>query len=484
MGYLTTASIGWCLQYLASAYPAICKLITLSETSIGGRTIRAVKIAGGNGEDRNGVLLIGGVHAREIVNPDLLVRSAFRLCAAYETGTGLVFGGKSYTPETIQLIVENLDLYILPLVNPDGREYVQSPTGDPWWRKNRNPNPGLTCDGVDLNRNYDFLWSSGIGTSSSSCSQTYKGTGPFSEPETRNVRDMLETYPNICCMVDVHSYSELILYPWGDDESQTTDPAMNFANPAYDGLRGTLGDTLYKEYIPASDLDWYVATSNRVRDAIAAVRGRVYTVQASVSLYPTTATSNDYAYSRHSVDAGDRRVLAFAFETGREFQPPFDEGLNIMNEVAAGLVEFCISCLCVAREVVRGTSLASKLGAMREFRNRDLVSTRAGRDYVRLQEEHSAELLNLVRKEPRLREASIELMEPVLEVVLSRKDEEPLVFKEDVIESSEKLLEYAEEMASPELRRTIKRLRGDLKYFAGRSVMDGLKLVSDHAHVP
>ena len=226
-----------------------------------------------------------------------------------------------------------------------------------------------------------------------------------------------------------------------------------------------------------------MATSNRVRDAIAAVRGRVYTVQASVSLYPTTGTSNDYAYSRHSVDAGDRRVLAFAFETGREFQPPFDEGLNIMNEVAAGLVEFCVSCLCVAREVVRGTSLASKLGAMREFRNRDLASTRAGRDYVRLLEEHSAELLNLVRKEPRLREASIELMEPVLEVVLSRKEEEPLVFKEDVIESSDKLLEYAEEMASPELRRTIRRLRGDLEYFAGRSVMDGLKLASDYADV-
>jgi hypothetical protein len=152
-----------------------------------------------------------------------------------------------------------------------------------------------------------------------------------------------------------------------------------------------------------------------------------------------------------------------------------------MNEVSAGLVELCISCLCIAREVVRGTWLAGKLGAMHEFRNRDLVSTKAGRDYVRLLAEHSAELLKLVRKEPNLREAAIELMEPVLEVVLSRTEKEPLVFREDVIEASEKLLRYSEEMASPELRRTIDRLRGDLKYFAGRSVMDGLKRASERA---
>jgi hypothetical protein len=206
-------------------------------------------------------------------------------------------------------------------------------------------------------------------------------------------------------------------------------------------------------------------------------------MQASVSLYPTTGTSNDYAYSRHPVDAGDRKVLAFALETGREFQPPFDEGLNIMNEVAAGLIEFCVSCLCIAREVVRGTALARKLGAMREFRN-DLASTRAGRAYARLLDTHSAELLSLAQEEPRLRKAAVELMESVLDVVQSRKNEEPLVFKEDVIRSSEELLEYAEEKASPELRRTIRRLRGDLKYFANRSVMDGLKLASDRTNDP
>jgi murein tripeptide amidase MpaA len=479
MGYLSSASIEWCLQYLASAFPTICQVIVQPDTSIEGRTIRAIKIADGEGEDRRGVLLIGGVHAREIVNPDLLVRFAYYLCRAYTTGTGLTFEGKEYSKEAVELIVKGLDLFVLPLVNPDGRAYVLSPTGDPWWRKNRNPNPGLPCEGIDLNRNYDFLWSSGIGTSSSSCSSTYKGSGEFSEPETSNVRYMLDQYPNICCMVDIHSYSELILYPWGDDDTQTTDPTMNFANAAFDGLRGTLGDTLYREYMPPADLDWYVATGNRVRDAIAAVNGNVYTVQASVSLYPTTGTSDDYAYGRHIVGAGKRRVLAYVFETGTEFQPPWDVAFQIIKEVCAGLVEFCLACLCVAEETVRGTELQLELAAMREFRSKDLVSTPAGRTYVRLLDQHTPELLSLVRREPGLRKRAASLLKPVLKVVRSRKDEQPQVFEREVIEAAGELLEKGDAYASPALRETIELLRRDLNCFEGRTVMEGLEAASE-----
>jgi carboxypeptidase T len=132
---------------------------------------------------------------------------------------------------------------------------------------------GLPCKGVDINRNYDFLWNSGIGTSADSCDEIFKGAGAFSEPETKNVRYLLVQCTNINYMVDVHSYSEDILYPWGDDDNQTSDPLMNFMNPKYDGLRGYLEDTdqpndpndpggadepkenLYQEYIGSSDLD-------------------------------------------------------------------------------------------------------------------------------------------------------------------------------------------------------------------------------------
>ncbi|MDP8970340.1 MAG: M14 family metallopeptidase [Actinomycetota bacterium] len=346
-GYLSAAAVEAALQRLASTYPSICQVVTLPEPSIEGRTIHALRIGGGNGDDRPGLLVLAGVHAREIVNPDLVVSFALRICQAYTARSGLSFGGKRYPAEDVRTVLDGLDLFCVPLVNPDGRVWVQSPAGDPMWRKNRNPNPGRACMGVDINRNYDFLWPSGIGTSTDACSEVFKGERAFSEPETRNVRHLLDEYPHIECMVDVHSYSELILYPWGDDDNQTTDPAQNFANPAFDGQRGVVGSG-YREYIPEPDLDWYVDTGTKVRDAIAAVRGRSYTVQQGVGLYPTSATSDDYAYSRHFVDAG-RRVYAYVFETAREFQPPQPEGAQVIEEGSAGLVELCLACVTTLR---------------------------------------------------------------------------------------------------------------------------------------
>ena len=151
--------------------------------------------------------------------------------------------------------------------------------------------------GVDLNRNYKFLWSSGIGTSSSPATEIYKGKQPSSEPEIRNVIHLINSYQNINCVMDAHSYSELTLYPWGDDENQTEDPDMNFKNPSYDGYRGHPEDSIHQEYIHKKDLEWYQATGNRIRDAIAAVRGTVYEVQPSMKLYPTSATCHDFIYS-------------------------------------------------------------------------------------------------------------------------------------------------------------------------------------------
>lgn len=237
-GYLTTAAIEACVQFIAANFPGIATLIPLHEHSVEGRAIHAIKIANGGGANRRGALLIAGVHAREIVNPDALVTLALKLCQAYTNGTGLSFQGKNYSAEQIALIVDALDVVMLPLVNPDGRTYVQSPAGQAMWRKNRALNPGQPCRGVDLNRNFDFLWSSGIGTSSSSCSDVFKGPAAFSEPETRNVRHLLNDYPNIGYFIDVHSYSELVLYPWGDDDNQTSDTSQTSKTPCTTGNAG------------------------------------------------------------------------------------------------------------------------------------------------------------------------------------------------------------------------------------------------------
>lgn len=476
-GYLTASGIEACLQFLSSTYPSICQLIVMPEQSVEGRTIRAIKLAKGTGPNRRGVLLIGGVHARELVNPDLLASLALKLCQAYTGNTGLVFGGKSYPASTIKVIINSMDLFILPLVNPDGRIFVQSPAGDPWWRKNRNPNPGQPCRGVDINRNYDFLFSSGIMTSTSACSDVFKGSAAFSEPETRNVRHMLDTYSNVCCMADVHSYSQLILHNWGDDDNQTTDPTMNFQNPAFNGLRGNPGDTLYKEYIPADDLDFMVQTGNKVRDAIAAVRGRVYTVEQAVMLYPTSATSKDYAYSRHFVDAAKRQVIAYTIETGLEFQPPYSEALNIISEVSAGLIQFSLSCLCAADTTFSGTELAGELFEMRAFRDEELLSSAAGRKYERLLADNSAELISLLQDD-KLRKQLMELTKSTMEVVRSRKISKAKAFDSKTISNAEKLLKAASAKASPQLKKSIAEVAGDLKHFRGKTVTEGLKAAS------
>src|SRR6476659_669164 len=163
-GYLSSRGVETALRHLVTKYKSITELVTLPERSHEHRVSHAVRIASGKGT-RPGVIFIGGVHARELINPDLLVTFGLNLSQAYTNGTGLNFGPKSYDSATIKNIVDTLDVFLFPLVNPDGRAFVQSPVGDGMWRKNRNPNSGLPCKGVDINRNYEFLWPSGIGTS-------------------------------------------------------------------------------------------------------------------------------------------------------------------------------------------------------------------------------------------------------------------------------------------------------------------------------
>ena len=346
MAFLETAAIESLVEALPNFF-SFCDLIPLQETSVENRTIHAVKLSAGEATDRPGVLLIAGVHARELVNPDMVLTLAFNLSLAYRDNRGLSFGGFSIPADELRQIMEGLDIFLLPLVNPDGRSFaLASPSPfNRLWRRNRSQNPATpdpSCQGVDLNRNFDFLWSTGIGSSADPCnrSQIYKGPQAFSEPETRNIRSLLLDFPQIRCFVDVHSYSELILYPWGDDDNQSIDPSMNFQNPAFDGLRGVSQDADYREFIPETDLSEFIATAIVARDAIEAVRGRRYIVQQGVGLYPTTGTSSDYAYSLLFTDMG-RRILGFTFETGREFQPPDDETQAIIAEGQAGLIALC-----------------------------------------------------------------------------------------------------------------------------------------------
>jgi len=345
-GYLTVDEVESALQTLAATYPGIATVSPLPESTWDGRTSHVVQLHAGNRPAPTGVLITGGTHAREWGGSDICVAFASNLLRSYRSGRQLRYGNKSFGAAEVRAIVENLDIFVFPDVNPDGKAYSQSnDPGDPqnlWWRKNRR-RAGLPpgAEGVDINRNFDFLWSSGIGTTTDASQFTYRGPAPFSEPETRNLAWLFDTHPHIGYFVDVHSFGELILYSWGDDENQTDLPAQNFLNPDFDGRRGVVGDTVYREYISRDDHAVVTGLAAGMGTALTAVRGEHYSVDQAVGLYPTSATSDDYAFSRHRVNPARRKVCGFTIEFGQEFVPPYHQMRGIMADVAAALTELC-----------------------------------------------------------------------------------------------------------------------------------------------
>jgi murein tripeptide amidase MpaA len=359
MPYLNIDEVETALSVATSApYTAFTQLITLPNLTWEGRQCHAIKIASGSNPGRPGVYFLGGVHAREWGSSDILINFVEQLEQAYLANTGLTLGDKSFSASDIQIIVNTLDIVVFPQTNPDGRNYSMNTHA--MWRKNRRtaaPN-SAACPGVDVNRNYDFLWdfpayfspSAPISDSTDPCdggnqnsqdNGTYHGSSAFSEPESSNAKWIFDNFPNVKFFIDLHSYGEDILYSWGDDEDQSTNPSMNFHNPAYNGQRGVRGDA-YKEYIPSNDISSAIDLANTFRDGIQAVRGTNYTVKSSYNLYPTAGTSDDYAYSRSFVDGSKGKVIAYTLEWGTEFQPPYSEMQNIIQEITCGLLAFCL----------------------------------------------------------------------------------------------------------------------------------------------
>jgi hypothetical protein len=219
------------------------------------------------------------------------------------------------------------------------------------WRKNRNPassggNPARI--GVDINRNYDFLWDYTTAfhpnvspASNNPGFDTYHGTGPFSEPETRNAQWLVDRFPRASYFVDVHAYSGLVLYPWGDDEDQTTDPGISFQNGTWNGQRGLRNDA-YRDYVPPNRLPQLQTAAGVVRDAIQAVRGQSYIREQVFDLYPTSGTSADWAFTREFRGYNRLTGLAIEFNKQQTFFPTWTEMVELIKDVDAGLVALCV----------------------------------------------------------------------------------------------------------------------------------------------
>lgn len=362
MTFLNVTEIESALTALASSYSNVTHLITLPFATAEGRQSHALRIGSGSCPSST-ILFISGAHAREWGGPDICINFAADLLEAWSLGLGLTYGGTSFTSAQIKSIINHLEVIVFPDINPDGRNYSQSTF--PMWRKNRNPaSSGGQANkiGIDVNRNYDFLWdfpvsfaaaAQGAGTLASTdpASDLFHGTGAFSEAESKNVRWLFEQYPRIGWFIDIHSYGGDILHAWGDDENQSSNTGMNFTNSAWNGQRGVKADA-YGEYISTLELAQVQATANSMSAAIGGVHGQPYAVAPAFFLpgwttYPTSGSSEDWATSRHYADPTKHHCRGYCIEFNKvhAFFPTWTEMESIILDIDAGLINFCLGAV-------------------------------------------------------------------------------------------------------------------------------------------
>ncbi len=226
------------LEGLQSAYPALAKLFTIG-MSLENRKITALKISDNpaQDEDEAEVLFLGCHHAREWISVEIPFLLGKHLVENY-----------SADPE-IRRLVDQSEIWIVPLVNPDGLEFTLHFYR--YWRKNRRLNPDGTY-GVDINRNYGYMWGyDNLGSSPEPGSDVYRGSAPFSEPETQAVRNLF-LEKNFRALISYHSYSQVLLYPWGYTTAPTDqDLLLNGLAAAMSSLMQPVNGRLY-EYGPAA----------------------------------------------------------------------------------------------------------------------------------------------------------------------------------------------------------------------------------------
>ena len=124
----------------------------------------------------------------------------------------------------LHLFLSSTNIYFVPIINIDAYKYnsekylISHSKNDLYARKNRRPYKEKYCSekdlGVDLNRNYDFFFGNGIGSSGSPCNEEYRGEYPFSEPETNNIKNFVDTHPDIKIVYNYHSWGNLIITPF------------------------------------------------------------------------------------------------------------------------------------------------------------------------------------------------------------------------------------------------------------------------------
>jgi len=242
------------LRALAAGNPKV-SVFSIGK-SLRGRDIWCVRInsteKGQDASKKPGVVFMGNHHAREHLSVEVPLLLAKNLANSADAET--------------QKLLEARDVYIIPMVNPDGAEYDvyndeiagqpnPKKSGYRMWRKNMAKNADGSY-GVDLNRNYGYGWNTG-GSSDDGRDETYHGPAAFSEPETRAIRDFVVARPNLKVLLSYHTFSELILYPWGGKSEPITDPRDR---STYETMAKTMAG--WNGYTPEQSSELYIASGD------------------------------------------------------------------------------------------------------------------------------------------------------------------------------------------------------------------------------
>ncbi len=270
-GYHSYTEMAAEVAAVAAAHPSIVSRFSIGK-SYQGRQLWAVKISDNVAVDEAEpeVMFDGTHHSDEHMGTEMTLHILHWLVDGY---------GKD---PRITSIVDTREIWIVFTVNPDGAEYDISGGKFHFWRKNRQPTPGTSSIGTDLNRNYGYHWGGGGRTSSNPQAITYRGTKAFSTPEARAMRDFLASRvvngrQQIRAAITFHESGRLVMWPYG----------YTLANvPA---------DMTGQDHAALAAMGKHMAATNGYRPE-----------QAS-DLYISSGTSRDYQY-------GVYRIFAFTFE--------------------------------------------------------------------------------------------------------------------------------------------------------------------------
>ncbi|XP_067896282.1 carboxypeptidase B2 [Heterodontus francisci] len=255
------------MSQISKAYPSFIQKILIGPSSEK-RLIYVLKIFNGTVQSKGALWIDCGIHGREWIAPAFCQWFVQYLVDARD--------------KVITNILQSFEIYVLPVWNVDGYEYTW--TTDRFWRKNLSKHKRGRCVGTDLNRNWDASWC-GQGASSNPCSETYCGRYPESEPEVKAVASFIRQRSNhIKCYISVHSYSQMIMFPYSYTMSKSRDHnELNY-------------------------IAWKAVT------AVRSVHGASYDYGNSAkTIYLSTGCSDDWAY-----DLGIKYSFTFELrDTGR-----------------------------------------------------------------------------------------------------------------------------------------------------------------------